>query len=123
MSPGPRIAPGTGKWWVLGIVFTVAFTAFASWRVLSVADQKIDATTIAVAVVDARTTIVTFDVSRPGQIAVTCTVQAQDQRKNVVGTVTVDIPVTTQRATTRHEASIKTTTLAFTGLVHDCVRR
>ncbi len=118
---GLRITPGTGKWWALGIGFTLAFTGFASWRVLSVADQAIDVTTTAVSVLDDRTTVVTFDVHRPAGLAVVCTIQAQDQRKAVVGTVTVDLPGATERTTT-HQVSVKTTTRAFTGLVHDCVR-
>ncbi len=119
---GLRITPGTGKWWALGIAFTLAFTVFASWRVLSVSDQAIDATTTGFKVVDERTLKLTFDVHKPPQIAVVCTVQAQDQKKNVVGTLTVDIPAATERTTT-HEVLIKTTTQAFAGLVHDCVRR
>ena len=43
-------------------------------------------------------------------------------KKNVVGTLSVDIPAATERTTT-HEVLIKTTTQAFAGLVHDCVRR
>ena len=116
-----RPAPGTGKWWALGIAFTLAFTGFASWKVLSVADQAIDVTLTAVSVVDDRTTVVTFDLHRPPAQAVVCTVQAQDQRKAVVGTVTVDLPPATERTTT-HQVTVKTTTRAFTGLVHDCVR-
>ena len=120
-SQRPRITPGTGKWWALGIAFTLAFTGFASWKVLSVADQAIDVTLTAVSVVDDRTTVVTFDLHRPPAQAVVCTVQAQDQRKAVVGTATVDLPPATERTTT-HQVTVKTTTRAFTGLVHDCVR-
>jgi len=119
---GLRITPGTGKWWALGIAFTLAFTVFASWRVLSVADQAIDATTTGFKVVDDRTLKLTFDVHKPPQVAVVCTVHAQDRKKNVVGTLSVDIPAATERTTT-HEVLIKTTTQAFAGLVHDCVRR
>ncbi len=119
---GLRITPGTGKWWALGIAFTLAFTVFASWRVLSVADQAIDATTTGFKVVDDRTLKLTFDVHKPPQVAVVCTVHAQDRKKNVVGTLFVDIPAATERTTT-HEVLIKTTTQAFAGLVHDCVRR
>jgi hypothetical protein len=91
-------------------------------RNLSVADQAIDATTTGFKVVDDRTLKLTFDVHKPPQVAVVCTVHAQDRKKNVVGTLSVDIPAATERTTT-HEVLIKTTTQAFAGLVHDCVRR
>ncbi|MBK8470196.1 MAG: DUF4307 domain-containing protein [Actinomycetales bacterium] len=117
-----RITPGTGKWWALGIAFTVLFTIFASWRVLSVADEQIDATTTGYKVVDERTMTVTFDIHKPPQVAVLCTIQAQDLKKNVVGAAQVDIPTAPTR-TTSHQVTIKTTTLAFSGLVHDCIRR
>ena len=119
---GLKIAPGTGKWWALGIAFTLAFTVFASWRVLSVADQAIDVTTTGFKVIDDRTLKLSFDVHKPPQVAVVCTVHAQDQKKNVVGTLSVDIPAATDRTTT-HEVLIKTTTQAFAGRVRDCVRR
>lgn len=121
-SSALRIAPGTGKWWALGIAFTLAFTVFASWRVLTVSAQAIDVTTTGFKVIDERTLKLTFDVHKPAEVAVVCTVHAQDQKKNVVGSTTVDVPAGTERTTT-HAVLIKTTTQAFAGLVHDCVRR
>lgn len=117
-----RPAPGTGKWWALGIAFTVLFTAFASWRVLSVSGQQISADTTAWRAVDERTLELTFDVHKPPELTVVCTLQAQDLKKNVVGSAQVEIPPAATR-TTNHTVPIRTTTLAFTGIVHDCIRR
>ena len=116
-----RPAPGTGKWWALGIAVTVLFTVFASWRVLSVADQRIDADTTAFHAVDDRTFQLSFDVHKPPALTVVCTLQAQDLKKNVVGSATLTVPPATERTTT-HTVTIRTTTKAFAGIVHDCLR-
>lgn len=117
-----RPTPGTGKWWALGIAFTVLFTAVASWRVLSVADEQVSADATAWRVLDERTLELTFDVHKPPQLTVVCTLQAQDLKKNVVGSAQVEIPPASARST-NHTVQIRTTTLAFAGIVHDCVRR
>lgn len=119
--PLPRPAPGTGTWWVIGIAFTVAMTAFFTWRVFSVAAEQITAQTVGFRVVDARTTTIDFDVTRPVGTRVVCTVQAQDVRHGVVGSVDVTVPTDGLR-TVRQSATIRTTTQAVAALVHDCVR-
>mgnify|MGYP001184715300 FL=1 len=116
-----RPTPGTGRWWALGLAFTLAFTAWASWRVLSVSSLRITVDETGYTIVDERTVTLTFLVTKPVDTIAVCTVQAKDLRKNVVGSATVDIPAANTR-TTAHTATIKTTTSAFTALVHDCVR-
>ncbi len=119
--PTLRPAPGTGKWWALGIAFTVLFIAFASWRVLGVAAEQVDADTTAFHAIDDRTFQLSFDVHKPTALTVVCTLQAQDLKKNVVGTATLTVPPAPERTTT-HTVTIRTTTKAFAGIVHDCVR-
>jgi hypothetical protein len=118
---GWRPTPGTGKWWVLGIVFGLAFTAWATWQEYSVSDQKISVRDIGYTVVDDRTVTLNFEVTKPADGTVVCTVQAQDLHKNVVGSTTVPIPPAATRTNT-YTATIRTTTLAFAALTHDCVR-
>lgn len=117
----PKPAPGTGKWWVLGIAVTLAFAGWLGYRELSVAGQRVTAQTLGFEVVDARSTQIRFEVSKPPEVAVVCTVQAQDIRHAVVGSATVDIPPSAERVT-QHEATIRTTTPAVAALVHSCVR-
>ncbi len=118
---GWRPTPGTGKWWLLGIAFALAFTTWASWRVLSVADQAMDVTTTGFQVLDDRTMTVTFQITKPPEVTAICTIQAQDLRKNVVGSTTITVPAGTARVSDQ-TATVRTTTQAFAGLVHDCVR-
>lgn len=119
--PVPRPAPGTGKWWALGIAFALSMTAFFSWRVLSVADEQITARTLGFAVVDTRTTTIDFEVTRPPTTTVVCTVQAQDIGHGVVGSAQVTLAPGGDRIV-RQSATIRTTTKAVAALVHDCVR-
>jgi len=116
-----RPAKGTGKWWALGIAFTLAFAGWLGYREYSVADQRVTAQTLGFDVVDARTVSIDFEVSKPPEMTVVCTLQAQDIRHAVVGSATATIPPADQRSS-RHEASIRTTTQAVAALVHDCVR-
>lgn len=119
--PLPRPTPGTGKWWALGIAFALGMTALFSWRVLSVADEQITVQTVGFDVVDARTTTIDFDVTRPVGGTVRCTVQAQDVRHAVVGSAEVLVAPARVR-TSRQSVTIRTTTQAVAALVHDCVR-
>ena len=117
----PRPAEGTGKWWALGIAFTLAFAGWLGYREYSVAGQRVTAQTLGFQVVDARTVSIDFEVSKPPEVTVVCTLQAEDIRHAVVGSTTATIPPADQRST-RHEATIRTTTQAVAALVHDCVR-
>ncbi len=117
----PRPASGHRRWWALGIAFTVAFLVFASWRVLSVADEKVHAKAVAWEALDERTLNLTFTVNKSPDATVVCTLQAQDFKKNVVGTLRTTVGPSPER-TTSQTATIRTTTLAFAGIVHDCIR-
>ncbi|MGB8382943.1 MAG: DUF4307 domain-containing protein [Dermatophilaceae bacterium] len=117
----PRPAKGTGKWWALGILVTLAFAGWLAVREYSVAGQRVTAQTLGFQVVDARTVTIDFEVSKPPEVTVVCTLQAQDIRHAVVGSATMTVPPADQRST-QHQATIRTTTAAVAALVHDCVR-
>ncbi|HRW18141.1 MAG TPA: DUF4307 domain-containing protein [Dermatophilaceae bacterium] len=120
--PGWRPAPGTGKWWALGVAFTLAVIGLASWQVFVVQADRITVTTRTFSIVDPRTATISFVVHKPPTTAAVCTVQAQDLRKNVVGSVQIDAPAAAERDVWL-DATVKTTTEAYAVLVHDCVRR
>ncbi len=116
-----RPAPGTTKWWVLGIVFTLAFGGWLFYREYSVAGERVMARLMAFDIVDARTASIRFEVTKPPEQAVVCTLQAQDVHHAVVGSAQVTVGPSPQRTTTQ-EATIRTTTPAVAALVHSCVR-
>lgn len=117
----PKPAPGTGKWWALGIAFTLVFVSWLGYREFSVAGQRVTAQTLGFQIVDGRTTQIEFEVTKPAEAAVVCTVQAQDIKHAVVGSATVDIPASAATVS-RHATTIRTTTPAVAALVHSCVR-
>ena len=117
--PLPRPAPGTGKWWVVGIVGCTLGTALAIWLALANTLGQVTWTDTGYKVVDDRSVRVDFDVDRaPGQ-AVTCQVRALDRTFGVVGVIDVPIPPTAQR-TVHHQIVVRTASRAVTGVVDSC---
>lgn len=117
----PRPEPGTGRRWALSIAATLVVVAAIGWWTLHGFAQQITATTVAYRVVDASQVTVSFDVTRPGGLPVTCTIEAMDGHFTVVGSTDIVIPVTSDR-TTHHEGTVRTASRAVTGVVQDCVR-
>jgi len=118
----PRPAAGTGRWWVVGVVGIGLSVALVVWYGLRGSGNRITATTAGYQVVDDSSVRITFDVDRPAQLAVTCTLSALDGHFTVVGRADVAIPQGNERTVHRVE-TIKTATRAVTGVVQDCVRR
>lgn len=117
--PLPRPAPGTGRWWVIGIVGCTVGAALAIWLGLANSLGAVTWDDTAYNVVDERRVVVDFDVHRSPGEAVTCTVEALDKSFGVVGRVDVPIPASTQRSTHR-QVVIRTASLAVTGTVKTC---
>ncbi|WP_295702842.1 DUF4307 domain-containing protein [Lapillicoccus sp.] len=117
-----RPAPGTGRQWAFSIVATLVVVAAIGWWTLRGSDQRIDAATVSYSVVDDTEVTVSFDVTRPPGLPVTCTIEAMDVHFSVVGSADVVIPVGGVR-TTHHESTVRTTSRAVTGVVQDCVRK
>lgn len=117
--PLPRPAPGTGKWWVVGIVGCAIGVALAVWLGLANTLGQITPTVTGYQVLDNRSVRVDFDVDRsPGQ-AVTCTVRALDRTFGVVGVLDVTVPATSQRDV-HQRVVVKTASRAVTGEVESC---
>jgi Domain of unknown function (DUF4307) len=117
--PLPRPAPGTGKWWALGVAGCAAGVAVAVWLGLSMSVGKVTWTDTGFQVLDDRTVEVEFDVHRPDGQAVTCVVRALDKGFGTVGTAEVAIPASGERSVHR-KVTVRTTTRAVTGLVRSC---
>ena len=123
LAARPRLPHGRVlAWWLVGAVFLVLAASFASWRVLSIADEQVTATVVGFKVVDDRTTTISFDVTKPPSVTVVCTVHAQNLKKALVGSAEIVVPPAAQRTTT-HTATIKTTTRAVAAIVQSCVRQ
>ncbi len=110
---------GQRKWWIIGITGCLLATAVVIWFGLSATLGKVSWTTVGYKVVDAKTVELTFDVDRPVGSAAICTVRALAADFATVGSVDVPIPVSTERVTVNH-ATIRTTSLAVTGVVQFC---
>jgi hypothetical protein len=115
-----RPEPGQGKFWVMGIIFGLIVTTYATWFAYQ-SGNGVGADNISFTVPDSRTATLTFSVTKPTDLAVVCTIQAQDINHAVVGTAQVKVPPAATK-TTVQTGTVKTTTEAVAVLVHDCVR-
>ena len=120
--PLPRPAPGTGKWWAVGIAGCTIGSALAIWLGLASTVGQVTWVDTGYSNVTDRTVTVDFDVHRePGQ-AVRCSVKAMDRAFAVVGVVTVDVPASSQRAI-HQQVTVRTTSRPVTGVVDRCAPR
>ena len=103
-----------------GIVGLVA-AVLLGWWTLRNEGQRITATTVSYRVESDTSVWVSFDVSRPPGLPVTCTVRALDGHFTVVGSADVVVPTEGDRVV-RLDKAVRTTSRAVTGLVQDCVR-
>jgi hypothetical protein len=117
--PLPRPAPGTARWWVVGVVGVTLASALAIWLALANSVGRITWTDTDYRVVDDRSVRVGFDVHRsPGQ-AVRCRVEALDKSFGVVGVLEVDVPASTERSV-HQQVVVRTAARAVTGTVKTC---
>ncbi len=95
--------------------------AVVIWWTAADSPQRITATTVGYKVDSDRGVTVSFDVTRPPEQPVTCTVTAQDGTFAPVGSAQLVIPTGGER-TTHHVVTVRTASRAVTGNVTDCVR-
>ena len=120
--PLPRPAPGTGRWWVVGVIGCGLGVALAVWLGLANSVGRVTFIDTGYQVIDDRSVRVEFDVHRPAGRAVDCRVQALDKTFGVVGAVDVAVPASPERSVHR-EVVVRTTSRAVTGVVHSCTPR
>ena len=111
----PRPAPGTGKWWAVGVIGCGLAVIAIVWIALASNAGRITSTTVSYQVVDNRSVVVDFDVT------LVCEIRAMAANFAVVGSVEVPVPASTE-LTTSHEATVRTASLAVTGIVYGCRR-
>ncbi len=93
--------------------------AFAVWWGLASTSSGIAYQNVGYRVVDDRAVDVTFEVTRPPGLAVTCLLQALDARFGAVGSTQVAVTVSPS-AVARQTVRLRTTTRAVTGIVKTC---
>lgn len=121
---GPReywrsISPGRRKVVGFAAVLVTVGSLVAVWFGLSASVGWPVQRDLAYTVHDAGSVTVRFEVTKPQEMTAVCEVVAQEVGKAVVGRTDVTIPPSTER-TTRHEVTLRTTTLAVIGLVKTC---
>ena len=117
--PLPRPAPGTGRWWLIGIVGCAIGVALATWWGLASSLGQVTWTDTGYKVLDDRSVQVEFDVHRPDRQAVTCHLKAMDTTFGTVGVLDVEIPASSERSVHR-VAVVRTASRAVTGVVDSC---
>ncbi len=116
--PMPRPAPGTGKWWVVGVLGCALMVAVIVW--LGLANTRGQVTWVVTSYhVGDTATVVDFDVHRDPGTAATCTVTALDESFGTVGTRSVPVPASAERST-HLRVTVRTTARAVTGTVARC---
>lgn len=121
---GPReywrgITAGRRKAVAFAAVLVVIGSLVAVWFGLASAVGWPVQRDLAYTVHDASSVTVRFEVTKPPEMTAVCEVVAQEVGKVVVGRTDVTIPPSTE-STTRHEVTLRTTTLAVIGLVKTC---
>ena len=108
-------------WTVAGAVVGAVAAVVIGWWTLRNEGQRITATTISYKIESDTSVLVSFDVSRPPGLAVTCSVRAMDGHFTVVGTADIVVPPEGEQVVHLQKA-VRTTSRAVTGVVQDCVR-
>ena len=108
-------------WTVTGAVVGAVAAVLIGWWTLRNEGQRITATTISYKIESDTSVLVSFDVSRPPGLAVTCSVRAMDGHFTVVGTADIVVPPEGDQVVHLQKA-VRTTSRAVTGVVQDCVR-
>ena len=119
--PLPRPAPGTARWWVIGVVGCLAAVGVIVWWgvVTTVGGVTPEVTGYRV---DSDTAVtVEYDLHRPAGVAVVCRINALDSGRNRVGTVEDSVPAQGP-ASVHRVVSLRTTVRAVTGVVDSCTR-
>ena len=119
--PLPRPAPGTARWWVIGVVGCLAAVGVIVWWgvVTTVGGVNPEVTGYRV---DSDTAVtVEYDLHRPTGVAVVCRINALDSGRNRVGTVEDSVPAQGP-ASVHRVVSLRTTVRAVTGVVDSCTR-
>ena len=119
--PLPRPAPGTARWWVIGVVGCLAAAGVIIWWGITTTVGSV-APVVTAYRVDSDTAItVEYDLHRPAGVAVVCRISALDGGRNRVGTVEETVPAQGP-ASVHRVVTLRTSVRAVTGVVDSCTR-
>ncbi len=120
---GARVSPRRRRTRLaVGAVAALAALGWVVWAGLGQAGADVRSTAVGFRIVSDQRVDVTYDIGKdPGRTAV-CTLQALDRGKGTVGVAEVETGPTRARVT-RTTATIRTSALAVTGIVRECVLR
>ena len=107
---------------VAGGLAALSALTWVVWAGLGQAGADVRWNDVGFRIVDDQQVVVTYDVGKEPSATADCTLQALDRGKGTVGLVTVSVGPTPQRVT-RAVATVRTSALAVTGIVRDCVLR
>ena len=117
----PRPAPGTTRWWVVGVVGVLAAVAVIVWWGLAATVGSVRPEVTGYVVESDSSVVVDYDLARPAGVEVLCRVVALDNGKGRVGAVDDRVPATDPGAVHR-QVRVRTSTRAVTGVVESCTR-
>jgi Domain of unknown function (DUF4307) len=119
--PLPRPAPGTTRWWVVGILGCLAAVGVIVWYGIASTAGSVRPEVTAYQVQSDTSIVVEYDLHRPAGVAVVCRITALDGGRNRVGTVEDAVPA--QGPSSVHRVvSLRTSVRAVTGVVDSCIR-
>jgi hypothetical protein len=119
--PLPRPAPGTTRWWVVGIVGCLAAVGVIVWWGITTTTGKVTPEVTGYHVDSDTAITVEYDLHRPAGVAVVCRISALDGSRNRVGTLEETVPA--DGPTSVHRVvSLRTSVRAVTGVVDACTR-
>ncbi len=119
--PLPRPAPGTTRWWVVGIVGCLLAVGVIVWWGIVGTVGSVRPEVTGYRVESDAGVLVEYDLHRPAGVAVLCRVSALDGSRNRVGTVEDAVPASGPTSVHR-EVRVRTSARAVTGVVDACTR-
>jgi hypothetical protein len=119
--PFPRPAPGTARWWVIGILGCLAAVGVIVWWGIVSTVGSVRPEVTGYEVRSDTSVVVEYDLHRPAGTAVVCRVIALDGGRNRVGAVDDAVPATGP-ASVHRVVELRTSVRAVTGVVDSCTR-
>jgi uncharacterized protein (DUF58 family) len=119
MSTPPTAAVRRRTWWLVGTVGVLAMSAVAVWFALASTTGRVHWVNTGFVVVADNQVDIRFDLRRDPSRAVVCVLEAQDERKSVVGRVEAVVGPS-PGSPSRHVETLRTAGPAVTGYVDSC---
>ncbi|MDQ1582729.1 MAG: hypothetical protein QOF36_783 [Microbacteriaceae bacterium] len=109
------------RWLIIGtaIAFVAVFGAWTIWAGYDGTSATLEETDTAYTIHDAHSVSVSFTINTPPGHPVSCAVEAMNETFAIVGWKIVSYPAAKQQLTS-HTETVRTTSLATTGLISQC---